>query len=637
MEQETGFSQIYSFSRDERKNIQPQIDTLRSDYNTRQAEVKVDIQKNETLLVEQNEKIEIVAREVEALRTSLQEKKNSTLAKLLGFFKLDQSIDPRVKKASESFKTGELGQIETFNLAHSLNEQLTQLRQVEEDRHELDEAENVLGEFWRNQSEAWKSHEKDEQVRDVTNMCLTNNCALVHAIHPSFIPSNNSLLNPGTSWQEKFKILLALEPVVASSTVHEGDDGNANLWCKMGVIVGGGRIQSAFPHDAATMATGIKDRDDHTDKQTGTDLNNQISKAIDDRGNGYNEIVVQDPEYAGFFVCLDSSTNPYEDASKTMADITEITKMTQEFNIPLYAMKKGKFYQTTINGDGGIGVGEETALASLVNSRYDIDGRREDVIESILDGAPIKKERVANVEANLVNCQQSGREYYWLLKAKQLISSGEIANRETTPYHRETKNGMSEGGSQFVEGAPVISLGEVLKGKEKSQFFISSSTFFDPQINENRTDHYLNSRKWEKDGRVVVGLEYSSDNDKGIKNDSINSIGLIAEGKIQTVDDLIAQTKKSIDEEIKIRDEHWQKYKNESWFSDDSERINNAIFHLYGVGEEAGKNGDLETQTKVFEAANQLYPKDKYQEIISKRLDEQGNFHLTREELGLIG
>ena len=60
---------------------------------------------------------------------------------------------------------------------------------------------------------------------------------------------------------------------------------------------------------------------------------------------------------------------------------------------------------------------------------------------------------------------------------------------------------------------------------------------------------------------------------------------------------------------------------------------NRLAFYLYGFGEQAERFGDNETATRAFELADKVLPKEKYQEIIAKRIGPAGKFRVTMEDL----
>lgn len=529
------------------------------------------------------------------------------------------------KKVEYEVGSEELGEI-TATLA--------ELRQQQLDRHELEEAKQILGNFWQEQSQEWQNFQEEEKVRDVKNVCLRNNCAIVHGIHPTFTPENNSLLETGSTWQDKLKILLALEPVIATSTVHAGDDGNINLWCKMGVILSGGRVQSASADDIGSLAKGIKERDDHGKMIVGLEkgVQEQITKAISERGNGYNEVIVQDPKFAGFFFCVDPSKNPYEGQTSKRADISEITEITAKYGIPLYMMEGGKLYRAIINEQGGVVQGEEVDIQSLMAQQYDIDGNREQLIEDILDGAPIKKERVAEQEAAMINSHFGGREYYVTLLGKTIIRSKDPAKYKPTPYVREPE----EGGTQYKEGDKLMPLSEIRRGREKDQYYVYERTTFDPLIQGEKFGGWVVRRSWKRDGVVLVGDifdTYSDETDDDFIWFGIGS-GFRLDHKILSNDDYFTQIEMKIEEEIRNREETKEKW-GDLWFNDQTQRINQLCFHIYGFGEQAAQQGDQETKQKSIEITNKYFPYDQYQAIIDSRLDEHGNFRLTKKDLAI--
>lgn len=341
--------------------------------------------------------------------------------------------------------------------------------------------------------------------------------------------------------------------------------------------------------------------------------------------------MVQNPEFAGFFICLDQSENRYDDPKQSMGEIDEIVSITQQYSIPLYIMRKGKFYCSEINENGDVVQGEVVDISTLTNSKYDIDGHREEIVEDILDGAPIKKELLASEEASLVNRYIEGKEYFQVLNGRVLISSARFEQIDPIAYHREINaKGHEEGGFYFKEGSEIRPLGEVYVGKEKFQYFIYSSTYYDPTRQSEITAHSVAYRKWQKDGSIRVNFAYSSD--RPFENFYLES-GL--DHASQSFDDYFDQFEVRIQQKMANRAEFLEKYNDDRFYTDDTRKINGDCFELYGFAEEAEKSGDQELAKKAIAVANKYYPYEKYQELISCRVDEKGNFRLTRQDLSI--
>lgn len=60
--------------------------------------------------------------------------------------------------------------------------------------------------------------------------------------------------------------------------------------------------------------------------------------------------------------------------------------------------------------------------------------------------------------------------------------------------------------------------------------------------------------------------------------------------------------------------------------------LNELAFNLYGFGEEAEKNNDIETQTKAWELAKQILPFDEYKKVLQERIGKSGKVKMTKEE-----
>ncbi len=56
-------------------------------------------------------------------------------------------------------------------------------------------------------------------------------------------------------------------------------------------------------------------------------------------------------------------------------------------------------------------------------------------------------------------------------------------------------------------------------------------------------------------------------------------------------------------------------------------------FHLYGFGEQAGEWEDLKTKERALTLARRIFSEDEYRGIVQKRIDEEGRFRITKEDL----
>lgn len=294
--------EIYHFSKEhsqeQRDRIAREIREKRAGYFERKKTHNEEINILETETTEKEREIARITQEIKKLDDYLDNLNENILSRISHFLEIKKTREAIWPKKS-------LYRVGSQELAQ-LNNLLTRYREQQLDRRELAEAKEILGEFWQGQSEAWQEYQEEEKTRDLKNVCLNHDCAIVHCLHPGFTPEVNSILDQGATWQDKLKIFLALEPVVSASTVHQGDNGNINLFSKMGLILSGGRVQFASPQDAATVVT--KDRERVSRSYQDLAIKDQIQTFIkykekDKSEKNSDDLVAQDTQWIKLACC----------------------------------------------------------------------------------------------------------------------------------------------------------------------------------------------------------------------------------------------------------------------------------------------------------------------------------------------
>ncbi len=186
--------------------------------------------------------IENIMQEMTDLESELAGWKNTIIQKLLHHFQIPKH-EKEIRAKSEMRDAFESEYEVMRNRSEELHEAMR-------DASALDEAKNILKNFYQGQRTAY---EKDRKIRDVGDISKEYEAVFVHGIHPNYIPQANSLLQEWVDWKTKLKILLALAPAISSSTIRKGESGEEH-WARMGVVVSGGSVKTADARDAATRA-----------------------------------------------------------------------------------------------------------------------------------------------------------------------------------------------------------------------------------------------------------------------------------------------------------------------------------------------------------------------------------------------
>ena len=605
---------------DERDETAAEIRDKRSGYFDRQKETSSQVSETEMLANEKQHNIEMTTAKIEELEEYLDQKSEKLYMRLLHFFDL--------KRKRQELGVTQSSQEELLREAGQINSVLEDLNSQKNDRSELDEARKTLDSFYSGQSEQWKEYMEDEKARDVQNICREYGCFMVHAISPDFTPGNNSLLYKGTSWKDKLKVLLALEPTISASTIQPGDN-DQNLWSRMGLIVSKGKVTYAENRDAGTQALNIKERADNS-KLLGFQPDNardMISGAISGRQkNAYNEMVIRDPKIAGFFVCLDKFKGIDDDLGKVQRPISEIMPVLQDLKMPLYALKNGRAYEFIEQNDGSLDVGEEIDLDTLLNSQYDVNGRRDDLLEDVFANNVLKAEKLAAQELNLFKSFKFGKQEFVEIFGREFVKSQETNARQSSSYRRLPV----ESGMLIEEGTEVIFLPEVMNN-EKMEYFIlpGRKELFRRDVRPEGAVVELAPPLNEQDNTGFVTVGGSWRKRFRLEGHAITDY----ESYLTFMDHVLAN-------ERGIKEERQQKAEQdgddlERWGQHHEDGLKELSYHLYGFAEMAKACGRADLEQKALELAQTGVSYDDFRKLIEQRLDKNGKFRLTKADVGV--
>ena len=511
-------------------------------------------------------------------------------------------------------------------------ELISSLEAQKNDRSKLEQAKKLLSEFYADKEKEWTSYEKEEKDRDVKSILEQYNVAMVHALIPRGAPSENTLLRSDISWQEKLKIILAFEPTISTSTISPE---NQVTWRNMGVLLSGGRVEAASPHDAGTKARGLWEREVRTsssvcDYATGQwkPIEKQLQEATA-KHESYNEVVVGHPEVAGFFIKVneDDSIGELGDMD-TYVSPDEVFSTVRDMNLPLFVVKGGEVYHA--NPDTAervlvdpnrrtykiiIKLGEKIPPVELAKLPSVMDKKRQDeLVTEIMDDSPFK---FSMAEAHCTDAMNGGRETYVGTNFNKLNS---IENIPTEIYQ---SIGKYENFPDFV-GKEMKILGEI-----KSHESIYRPVSIDGELYTEKTNKRTGKRILQVGlydllcrggftGGVDIGLIYGP---KKEGNKPIDSTGAYLE-RMQVE---INEYRESL---AKAEKEHW-----EHGVESCQHFLRQAAFHLYGYADEAEKYGDVESQEATNLLASEVLSRETYDEIVRRRIGPNGEFRITKKDL----
>lgn len=198
-----------------------------------------------------------------------------------------------------------------------------------------------------------------QQNLSVSYLTQKTNTFMIHAL-PSFKPEENSPLNGINSPQQKIEILRSVNPEISCSTFktgipHLGKDFGCT---SIGVIISSGMVKMASSSDMGSRvdANGERSSIGHSavsQSEVEEVFNNRVS------GEGYNEVIVQNPVIAGVYINLDNQE--YDDQKRTFAQklnpehLFQIAKhlktmASDDFkSLPIYTIYKGEIRESQLN------------------------------------------------------------------------------------------------------------------------------------------------------------------------------------------------------------------------------------------------------------------------------------------------
>lgn len=239
-----------------------------------------------------------------------------------------------------------------------------QIKLLEEGKVSLRSAREIINDFYKVQAQKLEEYRRDQERRDAISqetdlkaIAAKYGVYFIHGITPAFgdvmlreaMLQRNKLLQWDAGWRQRTAIVLGLQPDISVSTLKPGDT-TQNMWSKMGLVLSGGNLVNAHTMDASTTVVDIKKQQSPHFKKAfyemqPEEVKENIRASIEEREpNYYNELVIRDPEIAGFYVCLDLD-DPHGMRSMDIAPIQEITAYLAENNIPLYVVHDGTMYE----------------------------------------------------------------------------------------------------------------------------------------------------------------------------------------------------------------------------------------------------------------------------------------------------
>lgn len=438
----------------------------------------------------------------------------------------------------------------------------------------------------------------------------------VHGIRPYFTPQINSLLHQGVGWEDKLKILLAVNPTISASTIRK-DDNYMNMFSRMGVILSAGEIVNAHSVDAGTVAKGLSTRAEWEEREA--DLNEQVRKAIEERGTflqagqgpTYNEFIIKNPGIAGFYICNDD-TGTWE--SNDLVSMREIGQVYQRLGLPIFIIEQGVVYKA-----------EDNPVKRQIFYSYDDPITPLEIIEQgavvppdlkaqlaeevLVERSPfeLRKLEVNVPEIAFASGYNQGRETYLEVNCNNLSNFPQSTVYKKLPYEE----------TPLRSGVKVQTVGKFSTPEVIDEYFMYKNQLFRRRTSIQFQDAPMSTQK-------ING--YEARNYSDILRVSVGNINI--ENSAQYLYHAW-NTIKKLQDELKT-DQRTEKVR-----ANIERRIISLAFHILGYGQEAARHGETSIQEKALALFERIMLSERGLEIISRRVDDKGRIKLTEEDLNL--
>lgn len=400
----------------------------------------------------------------------------------------------------------------------------------------------------------------------------------VHAMHKEVQTPWSSGLHKGVDWSTQLKILLALEPTLSTSTVKAGAT-ERNFWTNMGVILNRGSVLGGGAGDIGSTGKGLRKREFGGGcipwaKQDIEGISRAITATTRD---DYNELVVESPRIAGFFMLTDEVGFPFARVHRE-PPAEEIFQKLETLRMPIFAITEGKIYRTNgFDSKSGrvLKEKEPVTLEEILQQPFELSpAQKEEIKEELLLDSPFISESPEN---GYINLRMHGQTMYIELNVETILS-------------RAQQEGEIEIARTASEAARV-------------RYVIWDGVLF---------------REGERKHEKHSGYQ-----------DQIRKRAHVSPFALEKGDPLEKERIKNNEEYLLVMERVLSKLRKEGR----PETLNRSAFHLYGFAEEARRFGDNETAQRAETLANQVLSKEEYSDVVARRLDAQGRFRITREEL----
>lgn len=364
------------------------------------------------------------------------------------FSRIQEFCGRKNLKRERALKTTQEQLDQVQNEIEEKNKILGEMQNILFEETHLEKAKSVLEEFYGRQGDIKTMYESESNIRDVESISRKYNTLFVHSMpEGSVFQKGTGVNNPGintgedSGTKERVNLIRGIKPTISTSTLENSDyeTSKRKEMYQAGVIIGGGRVVSAYRGDAATLTHSLfskKAKYDRNPFLSDTSIQNDIEERIDDAINkrfpespaagkrvlseealgrsgdpvnidgsgyayGWNELVVEDPKISGLYIREGFHFDPWK-----YVDLSE------RLNIPLYFLGTGgeirKWDEEWLLSQAGFESWEfkdrmrKSSFDEIMNSTPSVtQEERLDMIDDLLKGSILRGEKFSREVQNM--------------------------------------------------------------------------------------------------------------------------------------------------------------------------------------------------------------------------------------------
>ncbi|MBT5338218.1 hypothetical protein HN858_04040 [Candidatus Falkowbacteria bacterium] len=449
---------------EEKLEVEAQQAALEAQFSERQADInEKTVRLQEKIKQKQLEFKEVIDR-LKELESELESKQQRTLAKLFNLFEI---------RALQNEIQGDRRKVEDLQREfEGLWQMYKDLQKEADSKVELEKAESLISEFYKDQAEALETWEGEKKSKDVMEVCKEHNAVLNHSFLSMTTPGQVSVMKRGVRWQDMFHATLAMEPNLSTASVRLDKQKNEvkdQSFFSFGVLLKGGEIGAAMARDSVSQVSeGERSNVFNTENPK-----EEISQAINKSESGHNEILVKKPQIAALFFDSDIDVKIAENSALTEHGnknlMDEILKEGKTLGMPVYIRdaQTGEYFLV-----------EEVVTEKIVNEELEeVDRKRvkynkkpmkiEDIVNNDFELSESQKNELIKdvLEGDIYNLDLPERnnfdswsyaqQIYQSLSSKDKKHTFRLASDEG---HWESQMGYSDANSYIVALEEIIAL-----------------------------------------------------------------------------------------------------------------------------------------------------------------------------------